>query len=77
MPIQNSIELIEKKSNFAIKMEKYDPFCIEKIKKMNGSIYDWQNQCWSTNLDNKHELENLFSNKLYSFIVTKAYDTSE
>ena len=51
----------------------YDPYCIEKIKQLNGSKYDVESKIWITDIDNKAELDILFSNTdFYEYVLSKS-----
>ena len=54
-----------------IKMEKFDPYCIDKIRKLEGSEFDREEKCWKTDLVNKQILDELFSNSFYEYYVSK------
>ena len=53
-------------------MDSYDPFCIDKIRKLCGSEYDVELKCWKTNLENKNILDEFFStNSFYEYYYSK------
>ena len=51
-------------------MDNYDPFCIQKIKKL-GSRFDVENKYWITDIDNKLELDEFFSQPIYDYTFSK------
>ena len=68
--IKNKIELIDEGETLIIKMDNYDPFCIQKIKKL-GSRFDVENKYWITDIKNKLELDEFFSQPIYDYTFSK------
>ena len=54
-----------------IKMEKFDPYCNDKIRKLEGSEFDRDEKCWKTDLIHKQILDELFSNSFYEYYVSR------
>ena len=43
----------------------YDAYAINKIRKLEGSKYDFENKVWVTELENKADVEKIFSDQMY------------
>ena len=69
MKIENSIEVLHGSDVITIKMSKFDPYLIEKIKELNGSTYDPDKKVWNTDIENQQDLDTLFTDGLYEYIV--------